>query len=463
MSFLLLGAGRTTAASGNPTTGFLGAQVYSTAALPTNWTTRTAIPWDTEQFDTNTFHDSGSNTRLTIPSELNGYYVVVLASVAITSISGNSDLYISKNGSLDFDGASGFKTDPGADGSASSVFLQCRTQPIQVSTGDYFEAHLFSESDNNITPVTEQSSFAIYVVGPSITGCLVKNASDLTAQNYSAGGVVNWGSEVYDSSSLHDTGSNTSRITIPAGLNGRTGILKANIRLSSVSLNISPAVFIAKNGSFLTVWLGEGRQLAKSGGGSAAVPVEAESQPIVLSTGDFFEAVISCGDTSVTLDAAASSFSLEVMPVSFQGCVAKINADVTAHNYSTPEDLTFNGADVYDTDALHDPASNNTKIIATSAVNGKYGILYSNINTSLVASSSNNSIVIQKGNTNSYNGFGGRGGSNGAFNNSAVCGRTQIVQLTTGDEFTAQFYCSDTSITLEQESTTFGLRVLPEQ
>ena len=454
------------AASATPLAGFVGAQVYTSAIGTTNFISRTAAQWDSEHFDTHAFHDSGSNTRLTIPAALDQYYVVVLGSVNMTNLSTGFDICIAKNGSITFDGTSAYMgdisvTSAGADGVSNQMFLQCRTPPIQVSAGDYFELMLQSNGDNNVTANLDRSSFAIYVVGSSVMGCLVKNTSDLTSQNYSSGGVIAWASEVYDTDAFHSTSSNQSRITIPSAANGRYGILKANIRLSSVSANQNVNVGINKGGT--PFYIGFGQQNAQSGSSSYGW-VEAETQPVLLTTGDYFEAAMFCNDSSTTVDANASSFSLEVLPVSFQGALCKINANVTGHNYSTPEDLTWNGTDVYDTTGAdqHDPASNNTKIIITSGLNGKYAILQSNVYTSLVAGGNTNSIAIQKGNTNIYNGFGGRGSHNGTFNNTSLSGRTQIVQLTPADEFTCQFYIDDTSVTLEESVTSFGIRVLPE-
>jgi len=39
-------------------------------------TAPTAVPWDTEVYDTDAFHDGGANTRLTVPAGLGGYYMV---------------------------------------------------------------------------------------------------------------------------------------------------------------------------------------------------------------------------------------------------------------------------------------------------------------------------------------------------------------------------------------------------
>lgn len=446
--------------------GFAGAQVAKASdQTGGNYLTRAAIAWDATHFDAYNFHSSGANTRLTIPSAFNGQYVVIMASVVLQNVSASStaDICIAKNGSITFDGTSGFKSatgggSSGAEGVNSQLFLQCRTPPIQVSTGDYFEAMLFNDVDAGMDIIAAQSSFAIYVIGSSVMGCLLKNTSDLTAQNFNGSLIPTWAAEVYDTDGFHDTSANQSRITIPSAANGRYGIFKINLRLSLIqnSTNLSAAVL--KNGAD---FLGNGLQLSRTDGSSLAYGwVEVESQPVLLATNDYHQVSVFTNDTSTTLDAAGSSFSLEVLPVSFRGVLAKLNADQTTANYSTPTAIAWNGTDVYDTDALHDPASNNTKIIIPAGLNGKYAILNAVPYTSLVASSSQNSIGIQKGGSNNYNGFGGRGGSNGTFANGTLQGRTQIVLLATGDEFTSRLYMSDTSVTLLAATSTFGLRIL---
>lgn len=49
-------------------------------------------------------------------------------------------------------------------------------------------------------------------------GCKVYHTS---TQTINPSGVLSFGSEEYDTDTLHDTGSNTSRITIPSGLDGK--------------------------------------------------------------------------------------------------------------------------------------------------------------------------------------------------------------------------------------------------
>lgn len=55
------------------------------------------------------------------------------------------------------------------------------------------------------------------------------------------------------------------------------------------------------------------------------------------------------------------------------GCRAVMSADQTAANYSTNTAIPFDGADQFDTDGFHDPASNNTRITVVD-LTGTYGV-----------------------------------------------------------------------------------------
>jgi hypothetical protein len=57
---------------------FVGCQVYKSAQQTLTNNTETALTFNTERFDTDTFHDTSTNTsRMTIPSGKAGYYLVI--------------------------------------------------------------------------------------------------------------------------------------------------------------------------------------------------------------------------------------------------------------------------------------------------------------------------------------------------------------------------------------------------
>lgn len=465
---LLFGAGAQSGGVAAPISGFVGAQVKKasdqTAADYTPGT-HTTITWDSEVFDTHSFHDNSSNPgRLTIPASLNGYYVVVSAMVTADSLSNNiaTELFISKNGAI-FDGTSSAirSSGVGCDGTSTRNYAQVRTHVVQVSTGDYFEAkYRVASGDASITITAASSFFEIRVIGASVAGCLLKNTADLTTQNYSTAPNLTWNAEVYDTDGFHDTGSNTDRITIPVAYNGRYGIIKAGTRLSSVTSSTEAHLRIEKGAALVA---GSGVQNVQNGG-TGAQWIECETPPMLLATGDIYTAKQFAADTSTTLDANGSFFSIEILPASFQGVLAQRSGNQTA-NWTTPTAIAFNGTDIYDTDAAHDPSSSNTKIIVPSAWNGKYAVLTgiaASGGAGDLATGNSVSVSIRKADGTAYNGFGGTGGHHANGTNPFTTARSGIVQLATGDEFTCYFWNSvDTSVSVGGTST-FGLRILSE-
>lgn len=444
-------------------TGFRGALVRKAAnqATADYATAPVIVAWDQETYDTEGFHDNSSNnSRLTVPPSLDGGYVVVSVQIQAEAVGINNDasIEIFKNGAI-FDGTSASLRAIGAGvtGTADRVWVEARTHVIQVNSGDYFEARLRISPDTSVTIVAASSSFAIRVVGTSIAGAIVKSSGDLTTQNYSGFPLLAWNAEVYDTDGFHDNVTNNSRLTVPAAYDGRYAVIKVSVRLSLVGASSTGSLQVLKNGAAFT----HGGVNSVFSSGSGTVWVEVESQPILLATGDYFEIQGFCNDTSVTRDANGSFFSIEILPTTFQGVVAVLNADATA-NYTTATALAFDGADLYDTDAAHDPASNNTKIIVPAAFNNKYGVLVGVVSgTNDLTANSSASVGIYKAGSASYDGFGGNGGHNGSFTQPWCQARTQPILLATGDEFTMQFWnSSDTSVTLESTLTSFGLRIV---
>jgi hypothetical protein len=100
-----------------------------------NSTTSTAgVGWDTEQIDTDGFHTTtGSNSRLTIPTGLNGTFKVA-AQVVVSLTSGVARIQIYKNGSLVSDSLVDDKQ-----GSANANPVTQINYEIQLFAGDFIE------------------------------------------------------------------------------------------------------------------------------------------------------------------------------------------------------------------------------------------------------------------------------------------------------------------------------------
>lgn len=299
----------------------------------------------------------------------------------------------------------------------------------------------------------------------AITGALVKKNADQTGANYSAAPNIAWDAEVYDADGSHDNASNNTRITVPSAWNGKYGIFTCTASLSSVTsgTNLS-LVYLIKGGSLSFIgFTGVSRELRGNGQATTSDWMQFRSGPVLLATGDIFESQLFCADTSITVE-SESNFGVEILPatLSVQSKVlAKLNSDLTAVNYSTPTAIPFDGTDVYDTDSIHDPSSNNTKLIIPSSLNNKYVIVGAQVHATGVASNTqNHSIAIRKGGSLTYDGFGGNSQFIGSYSESWIQASTAPIQVATGDEFECLYWCDDTSITITSDVTCFGLRVV---
>jgi hypothetical protein len=137
-------------------------------------------------------------------------------------------------------------------------------------------------------------------VGPVVGGflsALVKKAADQTGANYATDTAITWNTETTDVGGWHNTGANTTRFTVPSGVNYVR--LSAGISLANVtSVNTDAAyVYFLKNGTgyvgvpFLARWATTGVR-----------NVNLVSPPIEVVAGDYFECYLRCADTTIDVE-----------------------------------------------------------------------------------------------------------------------------------------------------------------
>ena len=86
--------------------GFVGCSLYNTTSQSLTNNTLTAVTFDVEYFDTNTFHDNSTNpTRVTIPSGKGGKYQINFITSGDGGYSGIWETFLYKNGSSIFGAA----------------------------------------------------------------------------------------------------------------------------------------------------------------------------------------------------------------------------------------------------------------------------------------------------------------------------------------------------------------------
>jgi hypothetical protein len=138
--------------------GFVGAQLTKTAQSVATGDYY-AVTWDTEAFDTNTFHDnSTNNSRVTIPSGKSGYYRFSGIMTFASNSTGSRLVRIHKNGSniVWVGWLAGL-----AGGNETGVVF-CHT--LNATAGDYFELFVKQESGSGLN-VTANSSWDVQYLG----------------------------------------------------------------------------------------------------------------------------------------------------------------------------------------------------------------------------------------------------------------------------------------------------------
>jgi hypothetical protein len=147
-----------TTSTGLKWVGFQGCSVYGTAQTITNFTW-TAINFASENFDTDGFHSTTTNTsRITIPTGLGGKYLVNYTQRWDPSGTGTRDADIYVNG------ASVVTQNM----NASSVYASnSKSVILSLNAGDYIQLYAIQNSGGNLIfyPRNEEQPFQIQYLG----------------------------------------------------------------------------------------------------------------------------------------------------------------------------------------------------------------------------------------------------------------------------------------------------------
>lgn len=275
---------------------FSGALVKKAADQTTaNFSSATAITWDTETYDVGGWHDTGSNTsRLTVPSGVT--HVRLTGQVALNLIANSSVVYLQITTS---NGATTLPIIGPRTVSSGDQQLHVSSGPLAVSAGDYFELVITIVGDTSVTLNSALSYFSIEAI-ENFSGALVKKAATQTTADYSAGAVVTWDTEVLDVGGWHDTGSNTSRLTVPSGVNYVR--VAANITVSLLTANADAYFMIVKDGDTAAATRYRGLPVQLEDTAQTDARANLVSGPIAVTAGQYFEVyLILTGDSSVSL------------------------------------------------------------------------------------------------------------------------------------------------------------------
>lgn len=136
------------------------------------------------------------------------------------------------------------------------------------------------------------------------SGALVNKAADQNTANYTAGVAVVWDAEQYDVGGWHDTVTNNTRLTVPAGVNYVT--LAGCISFSNFA-NATHQILFLKNGS---AYVG-GSFLLNDATSTATGSLSASCPAVAVVAGDYFELQFTVvTDTSITIRSNVSCFGI---------------------------------------------------------------------------------------------------------------------------------------------------------
>lgn len=140
-----------------------------------------------------------------------------------------------------------------------------------------------------------------------------------------------------------------------------------------------------------------------------------------------------------------------------RGAMVKKSADETAANYSTPAMIAWN-AEVYDTNAIHDNATNNTRLTVPS------GVSFVEVGCTLaldnVASGTVYTLLLFKNGSAAYDGFAGCSETTTSVPDPHINVASGPIAVTAGDYFEWRFYCDDSSISVVAARSNAWMRLL---
>ena len=147
-----------TAASSTPT--FVGASLFKSANQTITNNTLTLVTFNSENFDTNTFHDTvTNNSRITIPAGKGGYYQFNVGVEFAAATTGQRSASLLKNGV--FTTYSMVPADVNANNKITFSYIASA-----VAT-DYFELSVYQDSgsDKTVVGATEYTFFQAFQIG----------------------------------------------------------------------------------------------------------------------------------------------------------------------------------------------------------------------------------------------------------------------------------------------------------
>ena len=136
---------------------FAGVSLYQSSGQSVSNSTDTTLNWNSEDYDTDSFHDNSTNTsRITIPSGKAGYYLFTLSLRYTSGNTGERVVKLKKNGS-DYNIV---VLQAGSEKPSNILSIQAN-----AAVTDYFEIIVFQNNGGSLTIDTTQTKFQAAFLG----------------------------------------------------------------------------------------------------------------------------------------------------------------------------------------------------------------------------------------------------------------------------------------------------------
>ena len=149
-------------ATGLKYVGFVGASAYRNASQTISNATETALTFNSENYDTDAFHDnSTNNTRMTVPAGKAGKYLINANTTFTNNSTGQRIVYV-------YVGATLVHTSGPAIGGSASIDLGISTSYVaNLAVADYVELKAYQNSGGSLAIYgnTDRSSFQVSYLG----------------------------------------------------------------------------------------------------------------------------------------------------------------------------------------------------------------------------------------------------------------------------------------------------------
>lgn len=353
----------------------LGAGVVNSVNQAIATAAERALGWNTEQFDNGGYYNNAFLTRLTVPTGQDGLHAFDVNLRYSVNTTGYFVVRVNSGTIVGFapkhwDSEGGFGMAAGGN-------------VLNLNAGDYLEVFGLSTAANNVVSpgAGTTPAFSIQRIGggTGVAGTFVGvKAYHSTTQsiNNATETAVLFDSEDFDADNLHNTSSNTERITV-----NRTGVWRFTYRVrhSSVSATGARYSYLRINGTTKV----EGSEHSIPGS-TTADPTTIGTADVELTTGDYIEVLTfqnsgsarDIGFAHATNAAAVNSFSAQFLASSVIGSSAFAGAKAYADGTQSISDATTTAValnqEEFDIGGFHDNATDNSRFTVPVGKAGKY-------------------------------------------------------------------------------------------